>query len=332
VRSRPELIFKQSAWIKGARLLHDNNCTFANDLKIDDPRILTALLLLYDKVYLPHPYDIDPSCARLYNLRFDDLGYLDIERKWYLSWKDEQRALFAAGALEVLQSPKSIAEMPADLDQKVLQQLGPGAGVRSPGATHLGISKYDVLEGKVSLAMHVLFANAPAPDLILARNALSVDEIRLGLVQSAVARRMPILKALVPDQILEIRETTRDYREGFYAYLAELADNVEKRVSQGRTLKSATDEEFGRTVEPALLEHIRQELPRRVSWWSSLVRAIGETAGQTLSVVTQPWRVKNYSDLIEKLADKAEFFAKEATAERSNKQRALQFIGKLNKQ
>src|SRR5260221_3026932 len=120
------------------------SCTYIDDLRIDDEKLLTTLSLLYDKVSFPHPYEHDPSCEAVMMLSWENERYLEIERRNYLAWKQRNHELFQANALAILPSPIYVADMPRDLENALCMQIGPD---------RRRLSSSDVLYGRVALAM-----------------------------------------------------------------------------------------------------------------------------------------------------------------------------------
>ncbi|MFC6047172.1 hypothetical protein ACFPYM_04915 [Methylobacterium hispanicum] len=125
------------------------NCTYIDGLMIDNPQTLTILSLLYDKISLPHPYDHDPNCEEIMRISFDNEGYREIERRWYRDWKKSNKELFDAGVLDVLPAPIAAQSLPRDIESMICLKLGPNKR---------RISTSDVLEGRVAIAMHALYA------------------------------------------------------------------------------------------------------------------------------------------------------------------------------
>ena len=100
-------------------------CVYASGLTIQDPDLLSSLALFYDKIWLPHPYDLDPQAPHLMNWPFKKLDDLDWEQKRYASWKESNKELFDAGALEVMPPPVTIGvDDPDDLAQQLRDELG----------------------------------------------------------------------------------------------------------------------------------------------------------------------------------------------------------------
>ena len=299
------------------------SCTYIDDLTITNPELLATLCLLYDKVFLPHPYEHDPSCEAIMSMSFENERFREIERRNYLRWKDRNAELFKGGALEVLPSPIAVADMPRDLENRLCLQLGPA--VRR-------LSSEDVLYGRTALAMHALYAKSPAPDFATSnKGPRSTTEVSASLASVIVGRNLPLLPALVSEQVMELRERTANTRDGFRLYLASLADDVEARTGAQRPPNEAAEETYRRKIEPALEEHFRRELPEKVQWWADIVKRVAQGVGNVMTIVADPWKLKNYSKLAEGMADFVEKSADHIGKQRSNEQQTFQFIGRLRK-
>ena len=301
-----------------------DGCTYIDDLTITDKKLLATLCLLYEKVSLPHPYEHDPSCEAVMLLGYENERYLEIERKNYLAWKSENHELFKVGALEVLPSPISVADMPKDLERALILQLG-------PDRRRLGSD--DVLYGRVALAMHALYARPSYPDFALFDgSAPSTGAIVAGLRGAIFRRYVPMMTELRPEQILELREWTAKYRQGFRVYLATLADDVENDMaSSRRTLDDAARTAIERKMERGLLEYLQQELPARISWWAEVVQSISSSGTDALDVADEPWSLKNYFKLTKNMAGFVKRVADHVARSRSSDQQAYQFIAELRK-
>jgi len=296
-------------------------CTYVDDLTIGDPRLLSTLCLLYDKVFLPHPYDHDASFEAAFSISFENERYREVERRWYSEWKTRNGALFGVGALEVLASPVSISQMPQNVEDLICSQLGGG---RKRLATS------DVLQGRTAIALHALFAKPPAPEFATARPASTVG-LTTVLAESVVEQRAPFLTSLSPDQLCQIREQVAPFREGFRLYLQSLADDVEHRIDADLTAPEAARLTFERKIEPELLEYFRRELPTRISWWASVVSAMASGVGNVLAIAAKPWSIDGYPKLAEGMANFAVKLSDHRAAELSNNHQAYQFIGHVER-
>ena len=300
------------------------SCTFTDDLKIDDRGLLATLSLLYDTIYLPHPYAHDPNCETILSLSFDREAYLEIERRWYREWKQENAELFQCGILRVLPSPFVIADNPREFDQRLM---------KFKGSVSRGFTQSDVLDGTIALAMHAVYANSPAPDFATI-NATSppTSKISAELASIMMGQHLPTLPSITPEQILELREETASLRDAFRLYLASLADNVESRMQRGpKSLGASIEETYVRQVEPELEEYFRRRLPDRIQWWAHVATFIAEGAGGIIKIVATPWKFGTYQKLASSAARLTEEYAERVARQTSNKELAFQFIGKVKK-
>ncbi|MFC6047171.1 hypothetical protein ACFPYM_04910 [Methylobacterium hispanicum] len=150
-------------------------------------------------------------------------------------------------------------------------------------------------------------------------------------MKAVIQKRAPQLAALKPEQILEVREFTGSYRDGFRAYLAELADDVEAKTKDGYSLDQSGKIVFERKVEPKLLEEIRQSIPCKIAWWADLLKKSFAIGGNAVTICAAPWSAGNYTKLSENMGDFVKAIAVPLKEKRSNKGQAFQFIGNLPK-
>jgi len=141
---------------------------------------------------------------------------------------------------------------------------------------------------------------------------------------------MPLLPEIQPEQILEIRERTEAFREGFLLYLATLADDVEARMrNKGFDNASAAKEEFDRKVQPEVTEFIRRRLPEQVAWWAKLLNQFAQGSGHVIETIAAPFSFRNYPKIADTFTDVTQSFAERISENRSNKKQAFQFIRRM---
>jgi hypothetical protein len=297
-------------------------CVYVQDLTITDPRQLGVLSLLYEHISLPHAYDHDSESEPIMRMSFENERYREIERKRYSEWKQENRELFDANVLNILPPPISVADLPNDIEQRLCRAIGP---------TKLRLNTTDVLDGRIAIAMHAVFANPSFPEFTLAPpNSTATEDLQRALAADAISWRIPLLPEIKPEQILEIRERTKPFREGFLLYLATLADDVEARMRKdGLDNVSAAKKAFERNIQPEVEEFIRRRLPEQVAWWAKLLNGIAKGSGQVIETVATPFRFRNFPKIAETLTDLVQNVAERVSESRSNKRHAFQFIRKL---
>ena len=82
---------------------------------------------------------------------------------------------------------------------------------------------------------------------------------------------------------------------------------------------------------PRAAELIRRDLPERVRWWSDVLRNVARGISQVLSTFATPWNIANYPKIAETLIDTVDKVATRKSESRSNKQQAVQFLGRLER-
>src|SRR5262245_44850165 len=191
------------------------NIVFASDLTIQDSSLLATLAIYYDKVYLPHAYDLDPDARPLIRWPTKHLDDLKSLQDSYARWKERWRLLFESGVLEVLPPVfKSEREEPTDIQERLLKELG----IKVPF-----FGRSDVFNGRFALAMYALFAKTTDPEFLLRRPGVTdTDHLRDTLATSLIQYRLPQVGEMSPEQLLQIRSETKSDKEGFLYYLDEL--------------------------------------------------------------------------------------------------------------
>lgn len=298
-------------------------CVYASGLTIQDPDLLSSLALFYDKIWLPHPYDLDPQATPLMNWPFKKLDDLDWEQKRYASWKESNKELFDAGALEVMPPPVTIGvDDPDDLAQQLRDELG---------ILYPHFSSSQVFSGRIALAAHALFSKTDDPEFVLSRpDDTSTAHLRSVLATSLLEYKIPRLGKLSAEQILKLREEVAQYKQGFVDYLNQMVDDVEDRlIKTGGDDREAAMRTIERKIVPEFDEFLARELPERVKWWSGLVKRAAASTKSVISVVLLPWNIANYPGVVENSAGIVEHIADRAVQQAKNQHRAFQLIGKI---
>nr|RNJ68764.1 MAG: hypothetical protein EDM05_13925 [Leptolyngbya sp. IPPAS B-1204] len=301
------------------------NCVYASELLISDSGLLTTLALFYDKVSLPHPYDLDANAKPLIRWPFDKLDDLEIEQRHYRSWINANKELFNAGVLEVLPPPlEAQRDEPIDLAQRLLEELGSSLPY---------FTSSQVFSGKLALAMHALFSQTTDPEFITSRPGnTSTQHLQTVLATSLLEYQLPQLEKLHPEQILELREEVAPYKQGFIDYLSKMTDNVEQRLqSTANDANEAARRTVERVIIPEFNEFLAQELPHRVGWWAGLIQKTASTLSSVIKVVVTPWDMANYFDVAGNPFGLVEHFTDPMVERASNKHRAIQFINTIER-
>jgi hypothetical protein len=299
------------------------NIVYVSGLTIEDPSLLATLAVVYDKVYLPHAYDLDPDARPLMRWPMKHMDDLELIQRGYKTWKDHWKALFESGVIEVL-PPALHPEVgdPADLQARLLQEL------------HISVPFFassDVFSGRVALAVHAIFARTTDPEFLLSRPGVTdTSHLRDTLATSLIQYRIPKIGEMSPERLLRIRAETRVDREGFIYYLNQLVDNVESRLAA-----AAGDERVAalRTVErvilPELEEHLRQEKLRAEKTLARMLRLVATGVSTVVGVVLAPWDFKNYTGASELLLEGADARIETRLQQAANKHRAFQFMASI---
>jgi hypothetical protein len=190
------------------------NCVFASGLTVEDRSLLSTLTLFYDKVYLPHPYDLDPEQKPLIRWPGKYWRDLELEQNRYRQWIETYRMFFDERVLEVLSPAIALdADRPADLAERLRDELG----IQIPYFTR-GL----VFSGRLALSVHALYASTSAPEfLITSRENTSTSHLRSSLATMLLEYRLPQIRELEPEQILHLRDEVAPFKQGFINYLSQ---------------------------------------------------------------------------------------------------------------
>jgi hypothetical protein len=303
----------------------DLKVVFASALTIRDPSLVSTLAIYYDKIYLPHPYDLDPDARPLMRWAMKHLDDLEYEQKQYVGWKERWRPLFDAGVLEVLPPAFGAAdEEPQDLQERLLQELGYSVPF---------FGRSDVFKGRVALALHALFSKTADPELIMSRpGATDTRHLRSTLATSLIRYRLPEVGELTAQQLLRVRTETQGDKQAFMRYLDQLVDDVESRLAstQGDEREAAL-RTIERKIIPELEEHLLQHKLKAEQWLVKKLKFVAKGVGTALGLCLTPWDFRNYTDASELLLDGADAMVEDKVQRASHKHRAFQFVAAVDK-
>ena len=91
------------------------------------------------------------------------------------------------------------------------------------------------------------------------------------MVNSIFSYEVPLLRALEPEDIIELRNQLKSTKEGFLDYLSTLADSVESRLRDGRSGSESIQVTVEREVLPQYHEFSRQSLAKRTESWAKVL-------------------------------------------------------------
>jgi hypothetical protein len=299
------------------------NIVYASGLTIQDSSLLTTLSVLYDGIYLPHAYDLDPEARPLIRWPMKHLDDLEMLQNRYSSWKERWKPLFETGVLNVLPAAFPFQnDEPPDLQERLLAELG----IQVP---FFGSSA--VFEGRVALAMHALFAKTKDPEFLLRKpGATDTDHLRNALAVSLVQSRLPMIRAMTPEEILRIRNETQPYREELVLYLNQLVDDVEVRLkATGGDECEAAKRTVERKIVPEFEEYLRQRNLEAEKALVGMLKHVAKGVEVAWGILMAPWNFRHYTEASKLLLDVADSSNEKKLQQASNKHRAFQFLASL---
>ncbi len=301
------------------------NIVYASGLTIQDPSLLATLAVFYDKVYLPHAYDLDPDAKPLIRWPMKYLDDLELIQRGYTKWKDRWKLLFESGVIEVL--PPSLdlgGDDPPDLQERLLKELN----IKVP---HFASSH--VFNGRVALAMYAIFEKTTDPEFFHSRpGATDTSHLRDTLATTLIQYRLPKIGEMTPEQLLRTRAETQSDREGLIYYLNQLVDDAESRLTAtSGNERNAALRTVERKIIPELEEHLLQEKIRAEKTLVKLLKFAAKGVNTVLGVALTPWDFKNYTGASELLLDGADALIEKKLQQVANKHRAFQFLACIEK-
>ncbi len=290
-------------------------------ITVDLGGILESLLVFYDQVWLPYPYgfvrdgpvlwgvEVPPDQADQFSTSMDTMYSA------YEQWSTEWKPLFDEGLLlHVLPPPiQSLQEIPAGFADAIRNGLADTEG---------NVSVFPLMSGEFALAIHSLYGEKQAPELIPAHPANALETV---LTHSLFQYAIPRLGALNPEQVLELRTNLADLREGFQDYVFQMLDDVESRMKNGVSAWDAADVTLQRKILPEYDEMHRQLVARNTG---KLSKVLG-TLSDFMLIDASPWTPKFYGQLFKTFFGTSEKAAEAEEEARKNSTQAFQLLARL---
>jgi len=269
---------------------------------VPDPDAVTALSLLFEKVYLPN--DIEIICEFSRNFRIRNESHMPIEVKFKpvgdasadpfaeLSKKQRETAfqylastvMFAQAYLplygDVFESPCFPDGSP--LDAELIRKGGPGElntyRVSLKKSMQFRSEESDKLSKLINDGYVPVVGSFSPTSLIkhLVDDATSAQIASL-LAMNAVRLILPRTRSASPTIILEARERLSDHLPPFWAAMLKLTRDLRSRISDGCTeteLNAEAQNFVDEIVRPALIELKHKLMLERKQWFFRILSPI----------------------------------------------------------
>lgn len=298
---------------------NDYAVVYASGLTIQDRSLLASMALFYDRILLPHPYDLDPECRPLMRWsKIEHLDSLDQVRNNYTGWKQSVKDLLDEGVLGILpEAPVDPAQV--DLGTALRDRLR----IKVP---HFASSH--AFDGRIALAMHALFGSSPAPDFIeTSSTETGTTHLRNVLATSLFQFAVPRIGALGPQELLRLREKTRAERNGLRAHLDSLLKDVRVHLADTRNDREAALRTIREDIIPPWVEFKAQRLP---SLLSGIFTGVQHTV-EAVRIFLAPWNLASYPAIIRVVADASKDLAEAAKERAANDRRTYQLLSRVEK-
>jgi hypothetical protein len=319
---------------------------YNSGLHIEDPSELSSLAIFYDEIFLPSSNQ--SSCGELVALKpnpnnsksliVDTISLTNFsfhkdnsthEAGEYVSiWEQKHALLFRNGVIKRL--PDSPDRLIADLYSKLNVSLDELASpiLRLPFT--IRSEKGDLFLWQDHF-LHLLRTDIDKPSIFTSRYPdFSRELMKSLMVLPAFKFLIPKVNQLEPEQVLEIREKTKNNREGFSMYIQQLSAEVEQRIKEGDTIRDVSKYATG-VVETKLIpefkEFERQLNLEKAGRWESIL----DKTGKLFEIDAAPWTPKFYGELLEALGLSVLGTLKERRASMSNKTQALRFMNTIKR-
>jgi hypothetical protein len=310
--------------------------------------LLNSFCLFYDRVYLPYPHIFDFwDGAHLFTFADDGSGGVRVTtprrgvesvtfpaleqlQETYAKWVEAYDPLFEAGFIKHLPAPSGLFGGYVGLS-RLLDYIFGGLDEFEDDSPVLRMLKKltipDIISGKFDVALHLLTAEKPAPEVFVGTAGDYTTAPLAGLLARTVfSLVIPNLEKLSPDQVIDLRQKVREPREGFRDHLIELIDDVEHRLQGGSVTESiAALETIKHKVMPSFDEYQRKLLAQETGFWSE----VAVRGAKFLQVDASPWTPKFYGAILELLFGNVVDASKLDRAELNNKSQAFQYMGAL---
>ncbi|HKU75255.1 MAG TPA: hypothetical protein VJR02_15195 [Pyrinomonadaceae bacterium] len=315
---------------------------YSSGLHIADRSELSSLAIVYEKIYLPASDHRTCSEGVILRKEVKDTTRLKLVitavRGWtftdresgkqvdadefILNWNHQNELLFSEGVLERL-SPSSELDHSdtVNLTNTYLDEIASPI-LRMP---YLVQNEQHIYLWQDHLD-HLLREDLILPSLFTSRNStFSREMMKALLIFPAFNYLIPKASALTSDQILTVRNKTKDNREGFNYYIQELTSEVENRIKNGDTIEAVS--QYATSVAetkiiPKFREFTRQIQAERAGFWKNAL----DRTGKVFEIDAAPWTPKFWGELVKALGLGFLSTVEERKKNLSNEVQAFKFL------
>jgi hypothetical protein len=254
----------------------------ATNLGLFSGEALSALALIYDEVWFPYPYDMDPSAIQLLTLNppLEAVALpghpVYLPRQYYERFRAKYKPLFDTGVFRLLEAPIARVTGSAQFE-RILEELKARCGY----FVNNKITIMDLLD-ELPIAVYALYSKKVQPEFFVSTSwsaqprETDTNSLAQALARSFFSYRIPYVQSLTAEQVLEVREHTKDTREGFGYHLFETTDDLEGRIRAGDKFDDAVRKTTERKLLAKYGEFRRQLASKKVGFWSRVLAAGSE--------------------------------------------------------
>ena len=299
---------------------------------------MSTLAVFYDEIWLPYPYELHrllPYHGGLLDvISMDDdvLSYLRNAEDIYVEQRSQWETLFRQGIIKTLE-PLFASEIPLYLlDQDTPHRLSKFQERLKNFSSHgahgnLIISPQQIASGSFALAIHSLYVFKSRPELFISDPSDTHTSRLAGFLVDAIFQlKIPQLKTLNAEQILEVRYKLRNFKEGFTDYVIRLTNDVEALLQSGETSELVAAQKIAERYFETDYRQIRRQIePLKIMFGGSILAA-GGAFFLTAAVQTTPALLAALAVLYGTVLK--DFWQTEV-ADSANDKQAFKFIAKL---
>jgi hypothetical protein len=315
---------------------------YSSGLHIADQSELSSLAIVYEKIFLPASDSRTCSEGVIFRKEVKDTtrlklaitavrGWTFTDRKsgaevaadeFILNWNYRNGLLFSEGVLERLPPSSELDHsntmklVDTYLDELASPILRMPYLVQNDEHLYLWQDQLD----------HLLRQDLTLPSLFTSRDsAFSREIMKALLILPAFNYLIPKASELTPEQILTVRNKTKDNREGFTYYIQELTSEVEDRIREGDTIEAVS--RYASSVAetkiiPKFKEFTRQIQAERAGFWKNAL----DKTGKVFEIDAAPWTPKFWGELVKALGFGFLSTMEERKKNLSNEVQAFKFL------
>jgi hypothetical protein len=203
--------------------------TYSSGL-IPPPELMSTLAVFYDEIWLPQPYELDPKSTWKNPLLSIMSHLIPRNREDFVHQKRQWSLLYDSNLLKALPG-YDIRKSSSFNQNKYDEELQKYFTQHRLKAQRVSKTIHDRC-----MISHLAYTNKLSPELFISNPSDTSTSRLAGFLADAIFQlKIPQLKTLNAEQILEVRYKLRNFKEGFTDYVIRLTNDVEALLRSGET-------------------------------------------------------------------------------------------------